>query len=215
MPTAMTFTSLQDDVRRYLERGSIADETVYEQIPSLINLAERRLSREVKVIGTTTVVQSTMTPGTSAYAKPDRWRETISISVGTGLTNSEHKALGPRAYEFCRTVCPDDSVLGEPRFYADYNYTHWLFAPCPDEAYPYEVVYYEQPALLDNTNQTNWWTEYAPNALLYATLLEATPFLKNDERIAVWEGFYNRSIAALNGEDVRQIVDRTIVRREA
>jgi hypothetical protein len=30
----------------------------------------------------------------------------------------------------------------------------------------------------------------------------------------VWEGFYNRAIAALNGEDQRQIIDRTIVRRE-
>lgn len=211
----MTYTSLQEDVRRYLERGSISDETVYEQIPSLINLAERRLAREVKVTGMIVAAQSTMTTGTAAYAKPDRWRETISISVGTGPTNSDHHMLGPRAYEFCRSINPDDSVTGEPRFYADYNYTHWLISPCPDENYPYEVLYYEQPALLDDANQTNWWTEYAPNAMLYATLLEATPFLKNDDRIPVWEGFYNRSVAALNGEDVRQIVDRTIVRREA
>lgn len=215
MPTAMTYTSLQEDVRRYLERGSISDETVYEQIPSLINLAERRLAREVKITGMIVVVQSTMTNGTAAYAKPDRWRETISISIGTGISNSEHQVLSPRAYEFCRSINPDDSVTGEPRYYADYNYTHWLISPCPDANYPYEAVYYEQPALLDGTNQTNWWTEYAPNAILYATLLEATPFLKNDDRIPVWEGFYNRSVAALNGEDVRQIVDRTIVRREA
>jgi hypothetical protein len=50
--------------------------------------------------------------------------------------------------------------------------------------------------------------------LLYASLLEATPFLKNDERIQVWESFYNRALAALNGEDMRQIVDRGITRRE-
>lgn len=77
------------------------------------------------------------------------------------------------------------------------------------------MVYYQIPALLDDTNQTNWWTDYAPNAILYAALLESTPFLKNDARIPVWEGFYNRAIAALNGEDERQIVDRTIIRREA
>jgi hypothetical protein len=214
MPTAMTFSSLQDDIRAYLERGSITDETVYDQLPNLINLAERRLSREVKVAGTIAVVTSNMTNGTSVYAKPDRWRETISISVGTGTGNNTRVILGPRAYEFVRSVSPDPTQTGQPRFYADYNYSNWLFGPTPDANYPYEVVYHEQPMLLDNTNQTNWWTEYAPNALLYATLLETTPFLKNDDRIPVWQGFYDRALASLNGEDVRQIVDRTIVRRE-
>lgn len=210
----MTFSSLQDDIRAYLERGSITDETVYDQLPNLINLAERRLSREVKIAGTIAVVTSNMTTGTSVYAKPDRWRETISISVGTGVGNNTRVILGPRAYEFVRSVNPDPTVTDQPRFYSDYNYSNWLFGPTPDANYPYEVVYHEQPMLLDVTNQTNWWTEYAPNALLYATLLETTPFLKNDERISVWQGFYDRALASLNGEDVRQIVDRTIVRRE-
>lgn len=215
MPTAMTFTSLKDDARAYLERGSISDETVYNQLDKLVNLAERRLAREVKIFGTIVAVTSNFVAGDSVYAKPDRWRETVSMSVGTGTGNSTRKPIYPRGYEYVRSVWPDPDVTAEPRYYADYNYTHWLIAPTPDDAYPYEVVYHELPALLDDTNQTNWWTEYAPNALLYGTLLEATPFMKNDERIAVWEGFYNRAIAALNGEDERQIIDRTIVRREA
>lgn len=214
MPTAMTFTSLKDDLRSYLERGAVNDPTVYDQLPQLINHAERRLSREVKIAGTIAVVTSTMTTGTSVYAKPDRWRETISISIGTGTGNNTRKVIGPRAYEFLRSVAPNPTQTGEPKYYADYNYQHWLFAPTPNANYPYEVVYHEQPPMLDDTNQTNWWTEYAPNALLYAALLEATPFLKNDQRIPVWQGFYDRAIASLNGEDVRQIVDRTIVRRE-
>ena len=76
------------------------------------------------------------------------------------------------------------------------------------------MLYYDQPAYLDDTNQTNWWTEYAPNALLYAALLEAAPFLNNTESIQTSQGFYNRAIASLNGEDLRQIVDRGIIRRE-
>lgn len=214
MPTAMTFTSLQADVRAYLERGTITDETVYEQLPALINMAERRLSREVKITGVINVVTDTMVQGHSVYAKPDRWRETVSISIGTGTGNNTYSVLSPRAYEFIRDVCPNPTTTAEPRYYADYNYGNWLFGPTPDAAYPYEVIYYELPALLDDTNQTNWWTEYAPNALLYATLMETTAFLKNDTRIPVWQGFYDRAIAALNGEDMRQIADRTIVRRE-
>lgn len=214
MPTAMNFASLKDDLRSYLERGSVSDPTVYEQLPKLINLAERRLSREVKIAGTIAVSTSTMTTGLSVYAKPDRWRETISITIGTGTGNNTRKIIEPRAYEFARSISPDPTVTGEPRYYSDYNYQHWLFAPTPAANYPYEVVYHEQPPMLDDANQTNWWTEYAPNALLYASLLEATPFLKRDERIPVWQQFYDRAIASLNGEDIRQIVDRTIVRRE-
>ena len=210
----MTFTSLQSDVRAYLERGSITDETVYEQLPALINMAERRLSREVKITGTIAVVNSTMVAGQSVYAKPDRWRETVSIAVGKGTDYNTFEIINPRAYEFIREVWPDPTQTAVPRYYADYNYSNWLFAPTPALPHPYEIIYYEIPALLDDTNQTNWWTEYAPNALLYATLLETTAFLKSDARLPVWEGFYNRAIAALNGEDVRQIVDRTIVRRE-
>jgi hypothetical protein len=215
MPATMTFASLQDDLRAYLERGDTTDTTVFEQLPKLINLAERRLGREVKILGTIAVVSSTMIPGQSVYAKPDRWRETISVSIGTGNPANRRSTIAPRSYEFVRAVNPDPTVTGTPRFYADYNYSHWLFGPTPATAHPYEVVYHENPAYLDETSQTNYWTDYAPNALLYAALLEATPFLKNDPRIAVWEGFYNRAVAALNGEDERQIVDRTIVRREA
>jgi hypothetical protein len=69
--------------------------------------------------------------------------------------------------------------------------------------------------LLDDVVQTNWLSEYAPQLLLYGTLLEATPFLKNDERIPVWQSMYDRAAAMLNGEDLAKILDRSAVRKEA
>jgi hypothetical protein len=216
MATAMTYNSLLNDLRAYLERGATlaTDPTVYEQLPSLINLAERRLSRELKIQGTITAVNGTMTTGTSVYPKPDRWRETVSMNFGSGISYNNRDEIFPRSYEYCRKYWPNDTQTGSPRFYADYDYSNWLIIPTPSDDFPFEVLYYEQPPYLDEATQTNWWTEYAPNALLYASLLEAAPFLKNQESIQVWEGFYNRAIASLNGEDIRQIVDRGIVRRE-
>jgi hypothetical protein len=216
MATAMTFASLQNDMRAYLERGYTAasDPTVYEQLPRLINLAERRLARELKIQGTVNVATSEMVAGVATYAKPDRWRETVSISVGTGVGYNDRSEVFPRSYEYMRSYWPNQTVTGTPRFYADYDYSHWLIAPTPSAAFPYEIIYYELPPLLDDSQQTNWFTEYAPNALLYAALMEAAPFLKNEETIPVWEGYYTRAIAALNGEDVRGIVDRGIVRQE-
>lgn len=217
MAQTMTFTTLQQDVRRYLERGSsyASDPVVYEQIPRLINLAERRIARELKVQGLINVVTGTLTVGQSVYSKPDRWRDTVSINIGTGTQNNTRKVLFTRAYEYLLSYWPDRTATDQPLFYSDYDYDHWLIAPTPDAPYPFEILYYELPPLLDDEVQTNWLTEYAPQLILYGTLLEATPFLKNDERIGVWQQMYDRAAAMLNGEDLAKILDRSAVRKEA
>jgi hypothetical protein len=213
----MTFETLKQDVQRYLERGATyaSDPVVYEQIPRLINLAERRIARELKIQGFIAVVSDTMVPGQSVYAKPDRWRDTVSINIGTGTSNANRTALFTRVYEYLRSYWPNESLTATPLFYSDYDYSHWLIAPTPDQAYPFEVLYYELPPLLDDSIQTNWLTEYAPQLLLYGALLEATPFLKNDERIGTWQQYYDRAAAMLNGEDLAKILDRASVRKEA
>ena len=216
MPQAMTFSSLKDDVRSYLERGASAatDPLVYAQIPKLINLAERRVARDLKIQGFQVVVSSTMQANVAVMPKPDRWRETVSINIGTGATNDSRTTIFGRSYEYCRQYWPNQLLVEEPVFYTDYDYRHWLFVPTPDIAYPVEIVYYELPALLDDEVQTNWLTEFAPNVLLYGTLLEATPYLKNDERIPVWQQFYQMAATALSQEDDKKIVDRASSRQE-
>ena len=77
------------------------------------------------------------------------------------------------------------------------------------------MVYYQQLPLLDDENQTNWLTALAPNLLLYGALLEATPFLKNDERIGTWQTFYDRAASAINNQDIKKILDREAARTEA
>jgi len=217
MATTMTFTTLQQDVRRYLERGTTyaSDPVVFEQIPRLINLAERRIARELKIQGFINIVSGTLQAGVAVYDKPDRWRDTVSINIGTGANNNTRKVLFSRAYEYMLNYWPDRTATAQPIFYSDYDYSHWLISPTPDAAYPFEVLYYELPPLLDDAVQTNWLSEYAPQLLLYGTLLEATPFLKNDERIPVWQNMYDRAAAMLNGEDLAKILDRSAVRKEA
>ena len=214
MPAQMTFTSLQEDVRRYLERGGATDPIVYDQIPRLITLAERRIARELKIQGFQTVVNTTLQANLAVYPKPDRWRDTISMNVGTGANYNTHSPIFTRSYEYVRSYWPNETETGTPIFYADYNYSNWIFAPTPDANYPLEVLYYELPPLLDDTNQTNWLTEFAPNILLYGVLVEATPFVKDDERVQLWQSYYDRALAAINGEDLQKIMDRSVNRRE-
>lgn len=216
MPTALTFTSLQEDLRRYLERGEIADTTVYEQLPRLINNAEREIAQDLKILGFIDPMVSTLVAGTSVYAKPDRWRQTVSMNYGVvgqdPLQQNRRKQIFTRSYEYIRQYWPDSDVLGVPKFYADYSYTHWIIAPTPQLNYPWEVVCWQLPALLDDTNQTNWLTDYAPTTLLYRALLECEPFLKNDERIGTWKGLYDTSKSTLNVQDLRRIADRNTSR---
>ncbi len=221
MPAAMTFASLKTDIASYLERGFTlaSDPSVYEQIPAFIGLAQRRLARELKTLGTIQVVTATMTPGLATYAKPDRWRTTVSMRIGinvgeeaTGYNTT--REIDPRAYEYLRTYWPDQTQRDTPRFVADYNLNNWFVAPTPDAPYPYEVLYNELPALLSDDNQTNYFTEMTPDAILYASLMEAQPFLKNPDMMQTWQGLYDRSMAALNGEDMARFLSRQIRREQ-
>jgi hypothetical protein len=211
MAVSMTYNSLLKDLRAYLERGTIVDTTVFEQLPSLINLAERQLANELKILGCVQNVTDTMAIGQSVIPKPDRWRETISINFGVGVTQVR-TPLFARSYEYIRRYWPDEDLTAQPKFYADYDYFNWLIGPSADFAYPFEVNYWELPALLDAVNQTNWTTDFAPNALLHGALLQATPFLKNDERIPTWQAIYDRDIGILQNQDLSRIIDRNVTR---
>ena len=78
-----------------------------------------------------------------------------------------------------------------------------------------EVLFYQMPRLLDDENETNWLTEFAPNILLYGALLEATPYVKNDERVPLWQATYDRAAQALSGEDMKKVMDRSAMRDSA
>lgn len=218
MPSAMTFTSLEGDVRNYCVRGgSSVDATFNAQLPSFINLTEQQIARELKIQGLINAVTSAMTVSVGVIQKPNRWRETTSINVGTNVstatTYNTRVMLLPRSYEYCRTYWPDDTQTGTPKYYCDYNNENWMVVPTPAETFPYEALYWQLPPPLDDTTQTNFFTEYTPNALLDGTLVRAFNFLKNAEQAAVWQQAYDRDMAGLAGEDLQKILDRAQERR--
>jgi hypothetical protein len=218
MAVTLTYDSLLTQLQSYIERGTITDPIVYDMLPALINNAERRIAREVKVSGLINVVTFAFTPGIGVVAKPDRWRQTVSINVGNATTGTiKRLPIYPRSYEYVRRYWPQDNLTQTntpPQFYADYGFSNWLFAPTPDQAYPCEINYYQQPVLLDASNQQNWFTEYQPDMLLYAALIECAPFLKADARVPVWESLYNQRVATAIAEDKGKIIDRSTTRQE-
>lgn len=209
MAVEMTYASLVTDISSYLER---TDTATLQKIPTFIMLAEQVISTEIQFLGNLTVVTSTMNVGEPVIVKPARWRKTVSVNL---IDNSQRQPVFLRKYEYLRNYWPNATQTDTPVYYCDYDYTHWLVAPTPDLAYNYEVLYYERVQPLDVTNQTNWFTQYAPQAMLYGSLLQAMPFLKNDERIPMWQAQYDRVIATLKAEDVARIGDRQTVVRDS
>lgn len=197
-----TYDSLVADVQSYLER---TDTATVEKIPTFIMLAEQVIANDIKFLGNLTVQASNMVQAQATIDKPARWRKTVSMNVTVGGLRNP---VLLRKYEYLREYAPDPAATGVPKYYADYDYTHWLVAPTPADDYSFEVIYYERVQPLDSSNQTNWFTIYAPQALLYGTLLQAMPFLKNDERIPMWQAQYAQVINSLKTEDVQRIADR-------
>ena len=199
---AMTYDSLVENIQSYLER---TDTATLEKIPLFIMLAEQVIAAEIKFLGNLNVVTSTMTIGNPVLQKPARWHKTVSMNVTVA---GEKQPVLLRKYEYLREYWPDDTQTSIPKFYCDYNYDNWLVAPTPDATYNFEVLYYERIQPLDSTNQTNWFTIYAPQASLYGSLLQAMPFLKNDERIPMWQQQYQAIMQTLKTEDTQRIGDR-------
>jgi hypothetical protein len=200
--SVMTYDSLVENIQSYLDR---TDADTLAKIPLFIMLAEQTIASQIKFLGNLTVQASTMTIGQPIIDKPARWHKTVSMNV---TANGQKQPVLLRKYEYLREYAPDATVTGVPAYYGDYDYTHWLVAPSPASAYEFEVLYYERLQPLDSSNQTNWFTTYAPQALLYGSLMQAMPYLKNDERMPMWQQNYDLIIQTLKAEDVQRIGDR-------
>lgn len=205
MAYVLTYNSLTTDIQAYLERNDL---NIVENIPLFIMLAERRVATDLKILTLKVAVTDQLLVGVSVIAKPTRWLNDSSFNIGTSTDFNTRIFLQQRSYEWCRTYWPDPTVTSQPKYYAsDYNYNFWFIVPTPDLEYPYEAIYYETPQLIDTTTSVNVLTANVPQILLYACLLEAVLYVKDDERIAVCTKYYEEAKQALSNEDMRRIYD--------
>ena len=203
--SVMTYDSLVENIQSYLER---TDTATLEKIPLFIMLTEQIIASQIKFLGNLAVNTGTLIADQPIVDKPARWHKTVSFNITNGATK---QPVLLRKYEYLREYWPDPTQTDTPLYYADYDYTHWLVAPTPPTPLQFEVLYYERIQPLDSSNQTNWFTVYAPQALLYGSLLQAMPFLKNDERMPMWQQNYDLIMGTLKQEDSQRIGDRQAI----
>lgn len=195
----MTYNSLVENVQQYMERD---DAEFIAQIPSLIALAESSIAAELKTYMQLIVVETSLSQNQDVLDKPARWRKTVSMKVSG-------QPILLRSQDYVSQYNAEADA-GIPKYYADYDWSHWNFAPLPDQEYPVEIIYYAEIQPLDETNQQNLWTAVAPQAMLFGTLLQAQGYLKALDKLPVWKQYYTDAIQALKQEDNTRRVDRNV-----
>lgn len=204
MAFVATYNSLYQEILNYANR---TDLRFQDAIPTFFTLALNRMSRDLKTLGLDFFATYNFTISAPVVNKPADWRATLFMNYGSGTSNNTRNILLPRSIEYMRLYAPDDSVTAPPVYYGDYNYQNWLICPTPDQSYPVEVGYFATLAPLDENNQTNWATKYAPDALLKAIQIEYSLFLQNYPDVATYTDAYNTSLQSLISENVVRKTD--------
>ena len=185
-----TYSDLQTSIANYLAMSDLTS-----QIPDFITFAENRLRRELRIRQMLKSVTTATVSGDNTIEIPADFLQVRDFVVMTNpiqpLSYSSPSALSndPRASE-----------VGVPMSYTILA-NEFQVSPPPDGIYTVKMLYFAAPAYLSSSNTTNVFLTKAPDALLYASLIEAEPYLMNDARINTWGTMYDRAISSLTKSD--------------
>ncbi len=184
------YSDLKTTVANYLGRSDLT-----AQIPTFISLAEIRLARQLRLRQMLKTVSSTTSSGDGTVGLPSDFLSVRDFYVDVS-PRQPLSYLSPSA--FTRDARPHES--GKPIFYTQRGLEFEL-APQPDTTYVVVMLYYAKPTALSDTNTSNVFMANCPDALLYAALLEAEPYIMNDARLATWTQLYSSAITSLAESD--------------
>lgn len=173
-------------------RASIADwlnrDDLTSVIPDFISLAEAQIERRVPtqrmVVRTNLTISSQFTnlPSDFLSAKSLVLTSTSPVRPLEFVTEDEMDAK--------RVVF---QAVGKPAYFTIIGTTVEV-VPTPDTSYTAELTYFQTFAKLSDSNTTNWLLERHPDVYLYGSLLQAAPYLRDDERVGMWTALYGQAI---------------------
>ncbi len=176
-----TYSDLKTALGNWLSRSDL---TSY--LDDFIDLAEERLSRDLRIRKLEATLNVTMAGGVAAIPSDYVQLKHVHIS------GDPIQPLDPKESTWIFDQFPTRSSDSKPRFIAE-DGDNFVFGPYPDSNYVIGGAYWKKPAALSSTNATNEWTDNCPDALLWACLCETAPFVRNDERILIWESKYEQA----------------------
>lgn len=185
-----SYSDLKTTVANYLARSDLTS-----VIPDFIRLAEERLARDIRTRKMLIVARADTVSGDSTTSLPLDFLEMRDLHIRTTPVTSVTYRSPNTFFSSSR-----NTESGKP---VDYTIlaSEIQFAPIPDAIYSIQMLYYAKPTVLSDANTSNVFLTNYPDALLYAALGEAEPYLMNDARLQTWAALYERSINAINVSD--------------
>ena len=186
-----TFAELKTAAANWLDRSDLTD-----RIPEFIALAEARFNRILRIRDMETVSTAISTVGgTREYSLPTGFVQMKEFHLTT-------EPITPLSY-----ITPEmmsrmwaGSTTAKPQVFtiiAD----NIRLGPSPDAVYTTSMLYYKTFTALSDSNTTSDMLTNNPDVYLYGTLLEAEPFIMNDERVALWATAFKQAIDDIQFQD--------------
>ena len=176
---SFTYTTLKQSIQDWTEN----DETTFvNEIDFFIKNAEERIFKLVDLDYFRKNVTGTMTADNKFLQKPSDYLATYSLSYVNA--SNENVFLLQKDVNFLQEYTADPTTTGSPIYYASFDVDNFIVAPTPSTGFAVELHYYYRPASLttDDSGST-WISTNAPDALLYACLVEAYTFMKGENDV--------------------------------
>ena len=193
-----TFAGLKATIADYLNRDDLT-----AIIPSFITIAEAKFNRKLRTRQMIKRAEGQIE--TAFFTYPADWLQAKEFQLNTNpivrlqfVTEAYGDELKANRYV----------SIGQPAYYTITG-TQLEFIPAPDSTYSAELTYYAKIPALSDANTSNWLLAYAPDLYLYGALMEAAPYLKDDERLPVWSQMYVNSLGDIEVADERASVSST------
>jgi len=200
-----SYSALQASIADFLNRSDLT-----AVIPDFITLAEAQFNRNIR--HRKMVERATATLDSEYSAVPSDWLESIRFQINTNpITVMEF--VSPDQAAMLKGA---NSASGKPIYYTQIG-QQFQVIPAPDSgsAYTGELTYYAKIPALTVSNTSNWLLVEAPDLYLYGSLLQAAPYLQDDQRIAVWGALYDRALSDLKVSDERSRMATSALRMRA
>ena len=200
-----SYSALQASIADFLNRSDLTS-----VIPDFITLAEAQFNRNIR--HRKMVERATATLDSEYSAVPGDWLESIRFQINTNpITVMEF--VSPDQAAMLKGA---NSASGKPIYYTQIG-QQFQVIPAPDSgsAYTGELTYYAKIPALTVSNTSNWLLVEAPDLYLYGSLLQAAPYLQDDQRITVWGALYDRAVSDLKVSDERSRMATSALRMRA
>lgn len=186
-----TYSDLKSSVADWLNRDDLT-----AVIPDFISLAEAKFNRSIRT--SDMIGRATLSTANDYFDLPVDHLEPISLKQ-TGVDVPQIEYVVPDELNELRLKTVTSNTL---RYYSIVGKALHII-PAPSAATTVELTYYKKIPTLSDANTSNWLLSRSPDVYLYGALMQAEPYLKNDERVSLWATGLGQGIEELNLESDR------------